>query len=273
MPFVSKQRMHCRNLNNKRYPAENSGRSSESEVSEEDAMEFEQHEESESLYYGEKITLNEISDLFELCKSECPLKYISVLLYMSLRHFGVTWQDCNHFLVQIGASTAETAHKWAKTFTHGDFDEFFTEGRGGNRMGDFYDLFPEIETNAKLFTLESCSRKSADFTSTDLAQYIDEQYYSITQSVKGDNAPLVRSPQSCRLDLRRWGARFESNGNRPYFEGHERSDVVDHRSKFIEYFLARKDHYYTITEGVTPMWTVPTKSPPIVLFCELRFSM
>jgi hypothetical protein len=272
MPLVSKQRMHCRNLNDKRYREDHSGRPSESDVSEEeDAMEVEQHEENVPLDFGDKSILNEISDLFELCMSKCPLKYISVLLYMSVRHFGVAWQDCNNFLVQIGALTAETAHKWAKVFTSGDLDEFCMEGRGGNRGSDFYDLFPEIETNAKLFSVERCSRKSADFTSMDLAHYIDEQYYSITETVKDDNAALVRSSQSCRLDLRRWGARFESNGNRPYFEGHERKDVLDHRSKFIEYFLTRKDHYYTITDGVTPMWTIPTKSPAIVLLCESRF--
>ena len=64
----------------------------------------------------------------------------------------------------------------------------------------------------------------------------------ILQTVRDDNAVLVRSPQSCCLDLRQWGAQFQSNRNRLYFEGHERKDVLDHRAKFIEYFLARRDH-------------------------------
>ena len=76
--------------------------------------------------------------------------------------------------------------------------------------------------------MERCSRKSADSTATDLGHYIDEQYYLTTQTVKDDNAVLVRCPQSCCLDLRRWGARFESNANRAYFEGHERNEVIDH---------------------------------------------
>ncbi|CAF4136859.1 unnamed protein product [Rotaria sordida] len=31
------------------------------------------------------------------------------------------------------------------------------------------------------------------------------------------------------MDLRRWGAKFEANSQRSYFEGHERDDVVKHR--------------------------------------------
>lgn len=53
-----------------------------------------------------------------------------------------------------------------------------------------------------------------------------------------------RSEESCRADLLGWGARWESNKNRPYFEGHERDDVVTERKKFTEYFLSNKLLYY-----------------------------
>ena len=86
--------------------------------------------------------------------------------------------------------------------------------------------------------------------------------------MKVDGAPLVRSPAARRLDLRRWGARFKQNENRPYFEGHERADVIQHRTKFIDYFLERKDHYYTITDGDTLRWIMRSKTPATVLFCR-----
>jgi hypothetical protein len=82
-------------------------------------------------------------------------------------------------------------------FTSGDLDQFYMKGgRGGNQGSDFYDLFAEIETNAKLLSVERCSLKSADFTATNRAQYTDEQYYLITQTVRDDNAGLARSQQS-----------------------------------------------------------------------------
>lgn len=41
-----------------------------------------------------------------------------------------------------------------------------------------------------------------------------------------------------------WGAKWDSNKNRPYFEGHERDDVVAERKKFVEYLLSNKPLYY-----------------------------
>ncbi|CAF1555869.1 unnamed protein product, partial [Rotaria sp. Silwood1] len=59
-------------------------------------------------------------------------------------------------------------------------------------------------------------------------------------------------------------ARFESNSQRPYFEGHERSDVVQHRKNFVQYFLTRKDSYYLITEGEQPKWKTHTAEIPTI---------
>ena len=80
---------------------------------------------------------------------------------------------------------------------------------------------------------------------------------------------LIRSERSCRLDLRRWRAKFEANSQRPYFEGYERDDVMKHRNEFINYFLTYKDFYQTITDGDTPMWNTPTQNPHRIL---IRYS-
>jgi len=42
-----------------------------------------------------------------------------------------------------------------------------------------------------------------------------------------------------------WGARWDSSKNRPYFEGHERKDVVAKREEFINYFSKDKELYYS----------------------------
>ena len=40
--------------------------------------------------FNDQVTLYDISDVFEICKNNCSYKFISVLLYMSLRHFKIT---------------------------------------------------------------------------------------------------------------------------------------------------------------------------------------
>ena len=112
--------------------------------------------------------------------------------------------------------------------------------------------------------------KAADFDAFELAKFIDKQFYKLTGIKKDPNNSLIRSVRSCRLDLRRWGARFESNSQRPYFEGHERQDVVQDRTKFLQHFLSRQDLYYLISEGSQPQWQLPTIETPTILICMLR---
>jgi hypothetical protein len=157
------------------------------------------------------------------------LKMISVSLYMTLRHFDIIWRDFDLFLKEIGALTSQTCQKLFDSFTSGDFDQFCTDNHSGNRVEEFYDAFPELELAAKSFSIERCANKSADF--------IDQKYYELKNTTKDKNGDLIRSVQSCRLDLRRCGARFDSNSKRPYFEGHERTDAVCDRQNFVKYFL------------------------------------
>ena len=91
-------------------------------------------------------------------------------------------------------------------------------------------------------------KKTAEFTAMDLAIFIDKKFYEITKSVKSSDK-LIRTPESCRIDLRRWGVRFKQNSQRPYFEGHERNDVVVHRKEFVSHLLANKENYYTVSQG------------------------
>ena len=69
-------------------------------------------------------------------------------------------------------------------------------------------------------------------------------------------------------DLRRWGAKFEINSQRPYFVEHERGDVVKRRNEYIGYFLALKNFYYTISNDKISMWEDPTQSSHKILICN-----
>jgi hypothetical protein len=161
-----------------------------------------------------------------------------------------------------------TANQWAKIFINGDFDMFIKDGREGKRGDSFFDVYPELEIDAKLFVADACSSKLADFKSVNLANYIDSSYYKLTQTKKCQKE-LIRSEAMCRLDLRRWGYRFDLNTQRPYFKGHDRPDVLAYRVKFLEYFLSKKQHYYLLESGDRPSWLVPTTQPRIII-CKLK---
>lgn len=148
-----------------------------------------------------------------------------------------------------------------------DFQEFCADGRGGKQIAAFYDVYPELEIQGRRFAIEGASRKSASFTVQELAEYVDQQYYSLTGEAK-ETDELIRSVQSLRLDLRRWGIYYASNKLRPFFIGHERQDVVEHRTKLVDYFLSRQDQYYRVTHGEDPRWIIPSCPNPILLLCK-----
>lgn len=205
-----------------------------------------------------------IKDIFEICKRKCGSRALSTLIYLILRFSGHSWRSIDELLDQIGAHRCETSHKWSEAFLFGDFEAFMNDGRGGKHHESLYDVFPELESDGRAFATAHCSEKSASFKVSDLAQFIDHKFYDVTGTTKM-NDDLIRSQGSCRLDLRRWGATFEKNSQRPYFEGHERADVVKHREDFTSYFVNRMNHYYSVSPGDQPIWQYPSLKPCVAL--------
>ena len=216
-----------------------------------------------------KSLMNPIGDLFQICINQCNLRTLSTLLYMVLRHCNFTWRDTDTFLSDIGGMRCVTANKWARLFVNGDLDEFMQEGRGGQQTDSFFDVYPELEADAKLFVSGACSKKAATFKSIDLANFIDSSYYKLTGTKQRQNQ-LIRSERMCRLDLKRWDYRFDLNTSRPFYEGHERADVLAYREKFLDYFLSKRHHYYLVSAGDHLSWCVPTEQPRIII-CKSNY--
>ncbi|CAF1444407.1 unnamed protein product [Rotaria sordida] len=116
----------------------------------EDGEQEEDDDVADGMDFKDKMDLPSIGDVFELCKRGCGSRKLSVLLYMVLRHFGHTWRAIDALLHDIGGNQCRVAHKWTKSFLTGDFNAFEDDGRGGKHSDGFYDLFPELETEAKV---------------------------------------------------------------------------------------------------------------------------
>ncbi|CAF1658730.1 unnamed protein product, partial [Didymodactylos carnosus] len=119
------------------------------------------------------------------------------------------------------------------------FDRFVASARGGKRGDSFWDVYSDIEAAARDFAIQGCMRKAASFTVEELADYIDTKYREI-HGLPKDGSGYIRSVKSCRLDLERWGITHSANKSRPYFVGHERSDVIEHRNTIVDSFLSRE---------------------------------
>ena len=157
-----------------------------------------------------KLDLHTIGDLFELLKTSCGSWNLWIFVYMIMRYMGHSWRSTDSFLTDIGTYRCQAAHKKANLFVSGDMQAFLNDRRGGKYTDSFYDVFPELEMEGRAFAIGACSQRTATFTVSDLAHFIDTRFYELTQTIKTNNQ-LVRSGKSCRLDLRRWDAKFETN--------------------------------------------------------------
>lgn len=262
MPKIRKQRKHNIDAIKRRW-----SRDAVSDESSNSSFPEMFHEKSNDLLdFRDGSVIDEIRDIFSFCKEQVNTRFLSVLIYMSLRHLNHSWREVDSFLSNIGAMTAKTADKWSKILITEDFNAFTSDERGGKRHDDFWDCYPDLEIEAKQFAVEQCSKKESSFTVEIFAKFIDERFHEMNNVTKNDST-LVRSIDSCRLDLRRFGAKYTANKVRPYFLGHERDDVVEKRNEFVSYFIENQDRFYSITTGTIPNWIAP-KFSPIILICK-----
>ena len=176
-------------------------------------------------------------------------RIISVIIYLMLRLLLFRFEECRDILSTLELMDISTCHSWANTIKdEDDICVILRDGRKGPKRNFFYDEFPDIEEKAKAYAKEKGSTKKCNFTVHELAIYVDkifrETYNETLENFGYETKNLIRSIESCRVDLLKWGAKFEKNSNHPYFEGHERADVVKKRKEFCEYFSQFKDQYF-----------------------------
>ena len=226
----------------------------------------------------QKLNFGRIRDLiyilFDLIPNFGAIHYrlVSVIIYLILRLLYLPWRKCQDILKSLDLLDIQKCHMWTNTMI--DEDDLFVilrDGRKGHKKHSFYDEFPDIEAKAKAFSMDRGSSKKCDFSVNELAVFVDKifrDFYSVTIEKFGfESKKLIRSEESCRLDLLRWGAKFSKNSNRPYFEGHEREDVVEKRKEFCQYFIQFKDQYFYpfLDQECKLAWNRPLRKVRILL--------
>ncbi|MCC7160099.1 MAG: hypothetical protein IT281_11290, partial [Ignavibacteria bacterium] len=125
MPQKSKRKSRATSAAKRRWASE-IFEQSDNDTNEEDLMNLSNlsAHEQEEFVLKDKISITDIGDLFEIVKNQISTRSLSVLIYLSLTYFNVSWRKADLFLRQIGSLGAATCHKWSEIFIRGDLDEF-----------------------------------------------------------------------------------------------------------------------------------------------------
>ena len=91
MPPKSRRQLHSASAVRKRWSPEGHSLSDDSvysmDISSDDELKL------NDLNLKDKIKISDIADIYELCKTYCNTRYLSVLIYLTLRHFNITCRD------------------------------------------------------------------------------------------------------------------------------------------------------------------------------------
>ena len=91
MPKVNRQRSHSRHVNYRRSIESFASNETETYSSEEEEIPINPDTDIDHIAFSDESALNDIRDLFSLCKEQINTRFISVLMYMSLRRLGHSW--------------------------------------------------------------------------------------------------------------------------------------------------------------------------------------
>ena len=218
------------------------------------------------------LTLQLVSCLCDLLRNQFEDQWnsvseriFSVIIYNLLKNCGIKYKDIQNILIDFNSAAIETAHRWSLTIA--DEDNSFAilrDKRGGFQKEGFYEEFPEIEEAARLYAIKECGKKSTHFCVDDLVKFITLEYQEVTNDILPEGE-YIRSKFSCRADLIRWGAKFEKNTKRPYFDGHERADVVESRKQFVDYFLGISKYVFQQSSDALASWIAPLEHLYIIM--------
>lgn len=205
--------------------------------------EFGQSSELTAVHY---LDMSNVSDLICLLIDSIPkvnsihIRQLSVIIYLILRLVNVTFQSCKDILNTLSLLSIQRCSAWVNTVLEEDDLCVILRDKRRAFKSKFYETYPELEMEAKAYALNAASTKECTFDLNKLATFVDQRFREIyadkLKELNFDSDELIRSEESCRADLMKWGAKWDKNKNRPYFEGHEREDVIVKR-KVIDLFL------------------------------------
>ena len=94
---------------------------------------------------------------------------------------------------KLNCVTIETAQRWALTLVESDDPSIIlNDKRGGYKKDLLYDVYPELESDAKAFAINETAKKNCAFNVDSLSKFIHMRYQELS-GVKIESKERVRS--------------------------------------------------------------------------------
>ena len=101
--------------------------------------------------------MSSLIDHFGINWSSVAERSLSVLIYLILQVLKVSDKNQNIIFKACNLSKSRTAKFWLTKNLNQEYDGLHNDGRGGQRNDFFYDIYPDIESEAKLYAMTCAS--------------------------------------------------------------------------------------------------------------------
>ena len=155
-------------------------------------------------------------------------RLFAVIIYMCLKLSGISRKQIDCMMQLLGTYRCETAHYYAIKFINED-----EENRGGYRREDIFDIYPTLKDYIKGYTIQKVSERNSKFTIQTLRNFAVNKPKEYTDNIDINFNNSVISERMLNTLLFSWGFYWGKNKARPFFNGHERSDVIVLRENFV----------------------------------------
>jgi hypothetical protein len=120
------------------------------------------------------------------------LRALSVILYTLLRSCGLLFNDIREIFLKLELHNVQGCHSWLGTIRRENCVAILRDKRGQYERILFYEMFPELEQEAKIYAIEGGTRKDASFSCLELAQFVDKRFKELYAEFDFDSGSLIR---------------------------------------------------------------------------------
>ena len=101
-----------------------------------------------------------------------------MIIYLTIRLCKIQYEEARLILLKLNLLSIQTCHSWLKTIIDEDaLCVILRDDRGKYKREIFYELYPELELQAKSFAMENASQKKSSIIVKDLAVFVNKQSY------------------------------------------------------------------------------------------------
>ena len=138
-----------------------------------------------------------------------------------------------------------TAELYLHRLINGDLDKIIDDNRGKYYRESVFENVPDLKDHLFEYVVEKVSEKKSSLKLKSVVEtaktYMENNHHDLNES---KHFHIYYSIQSVRSLLEQWGFFWSNNKMRPFFNGHERDDVVEYRKNFVDYFAENKNNYF-----------------------------